>query len=79
MNQSGLKKFIFTFGSSHHNAKLCQPIYAKDYESARQKMFDIYGDKWAFQYSEEEWDEWKERAEKLKCPLEEEMDPIFLE
>lgn len=47
-----------------------------DYGEARKKMFDRYGDKWAFQYSAEEWDGWKKdprRAwymEKEMCVIE---------
>ncbi|MCK5117859.1 MAG: hypothetical protein KAR44_14790 [Candidatus Aegiribacteria sp.] len=30
-------------------------IDAKDYGEARKEMFEQFGDKWAFQYTEETW------------------------
>lgn len=52
--------WIFTFGMSKEvygdNAEKYVKIYGT-YSTARSKMFDEYGSKWAFQYSEEEWTE----------------------
>lgn len=41
--------WIFTFGYSHKHANKFIRLHG-DYESTRQKMFDTYGDNWAFQY-----------------------------
>lgn len=49
----------FTFGCGMPNEGKCQPILADSFGSAREKMFELHGPKWAFQYSEEEWDEIK--------------------
>lgn len=39
-------------------------------------MFERYGDKWAFQYSEQDWLEWEEkcRSEGMGYMLETELD-----
>ena len=55
--------WIFTFGIGHENAGHYVKIEGT-YESARQKMFDRFGDKWAFQYSEKEWKNLKHATEK---------------
>lgn len=44
--------FTFGFGQEHEN---CFTVIEGTYEEARDKMFKIYGDKWAFQYSEKQW------------------------
>ena len=44
MEQTELKKFYFTFGCGQNNAGYCQPVYAKDYETARKRMFGIHGE-----------------------------------
>lgn len=43
----------FTFGVGQELAGHVQPIKAESAEAARAKMFEVYGKKWAFQYSEE--------------------------
>jgi hypothetical protein len=60
-----MAKFYFTFGSSetHVHPGCVQPIEADDWAHARRAMFALYGDKWAFQYTEEEWERAKNRAE----------------
>lgn len=50
-----MPKYIFTFGSGQENAGRCQPIVATNEIQARQRMFEVYGNKWAFMYTEEEW------------------------
>ena len=77
MKQTELKKFYFTFGCGQDNAGYCQPIYAKDYETARKRMFGIHGAKWAFQYTEEQWEENKARAIQCFYSIEKEMTPIY--
>ena len=54
--------WIFTFGSNHVFPRRYVKIYGT-YQSARQKMYDAFGSKWAFQYTEQEW---KEKNESLK-------------
>lgn len=52
--------WIFTFGSGQlHEGQFCK-VYGT-FTTARQKMFDHYGDNWAFQYSLKEWGEWLRR------------------
>ncbi len=51
--------WYFTFGIGQPYAGFCQPIQAKSCEEAREKMFEKYGDKWSFQYSQEEWTKMK--------------------
>lgn len=46
--------YIFTFGCDQPNAGKYVKVFGT-YGGARKKMHDKYGDKWAFQYSEEEW------------------------
>lgn len=48
--------WVFTFGCRQENAGYHVRIWGTFF-SARDKMFDKYGDKWGFQYS---WEEWKE-------------------
>jgi hypothetical protein len=49
-----MKKFYATFGynlfPNSHN--LYVEIHAEDYAEARKKMFERYGQKWAFLYEE---------------------------
>ena len=47
--------YIFTFGQDQENEGKCVRIEGDEY-STRKKMFEKYGNKWAFQYSEEEWE-----------------------
>ena len=51
--------WIFTFGWGQPHENTYVKIWGT-FESARQKMFDKYGDMWAFQYSEEKWNNWLE-------------------
>lgn len=50
--------WIFTFGVGQENGGKYVRIKGT-YREAREKMCNKYGDKWAFQYPEEEWDEYK--------------------
>ena len=52
--------YIFTFGQGQEHAGHYVKIFGT-YGEAREKMFDRYGEKWAFQYSAEDWKEWEER------------------
>lgn len=50
--------WIFTFGvGQEHGGKYVR--IKGTYGEARKKMCDKYGNKWAFQYPEEEWNEYK--------------------
>ncbi len=56
-----MAKFYFTFGQSHmhnHSGRILDrdgvvEIKAENGKQARQIMFDTFGRKWAFQYTEE--------------------------
>lgn len=48
--------WTFTFGCGQVNAGKCVKIYGT-YSEARSLMFMKYGDKWAFQYSQAEWED----------------------
>lgn len=54
----------FTFGGNHEKAGYCQPIIGT-FASARAKMIEMYGAKWAFQYSEQEWEDMKNNPNRL--------------
>jgi len=54
--------WMFTFGLGYEygqNRGKAVKIFADSYDEAREKMLARYGNKWAFQYSEEEWKEWE--------------------
>lgn len=60
------KWYIFTFGVGQEHEGHYIKIYGT-YDSAREKMFEMYGDKWAFQYDEERWQKWEhERPDWMK-------------
>jgi len=70
------EKYYFTFGSGQKHEGYCQPIFG-DYWSARQKMIETYGNKWAFQYSQEEWNDMKKEPGRMFLyPLEKEMEAM---
>jgi len=48
-------KYYFTFGFNHVHKNCYHVIDAKGRSEAREKMFERFGKKWAFQYSEEQW------------------------
>ena len=60
-----MNEYIFTFGVSHKLGGTCQVVVAKDYDSARLKMFEEYGNEWAFQYTREDWE--KNRNNPKRC------------
>ena len=53
--------WIFTFGYGQDHGGRFVKIYGS-YGEARHKMFIKYGDKWAFQYSASEWEDWVKRG-----------------
>jgi len=50
-----MPKFYFTFGFGQLHENGFHIIEAKDYGTAREKMVERFGLKWAFQYTEEQW------------------------
>ena len=67
--------YIFTFGYSQPHEGRYVKIFG-NYESARKKMVDKYGDKWAFQYSATEWQSWLNRKPSY-IPIETELEVII--
>lgn len=53
--------WIFTFGVGQELGKYYQPVQANDYMQARKKMIEKHGLKWAFQYSLEEFERYREK------------------
>lgn len=51
--------WIFTFGGGQPHAGKYVKIRGT-HNQARKKMFEKYGDRWGFQYSEKEWKEMEE-------------------
>ncbi|MDR7856335.1 hypothetical protein [Tissierella sp.] len=72
-----MKKFIFTFCGDHPLKNHYQPVFAKDSNEARRKMFEKYGDKWGFQYTAEKWEEWENKVKKIGIPIERELNSIY--
>lgn len=65
------EEWIFTFGYGQQHAGKCVRIKGT-FGEARAKMFELFGEKWCFQYSAEEWDEMKNDPNRM-YPMEEEM------
>lgn len=61
--------WIFTFGSNQPNAGHYVKFFGT-FQEARQQMVDKYGTAWAFQYSEYEWNRYKELHPYLKLETE---------
>ena len=49
-----LKSFYFTWGFNQGHDNCYTIIEARDSEEARRVMFQIWGDKWGFQYNSSE-------------------------
>ena len=60
INTEKIGWWIFTFGSGQPNAGTYIKIRGT-FESARKVMEERYGNRWGFQYSEEEWEDWINR------------------
>lgn len=54
------KWYYFTFGCGQQHAGHYVKIFGT-FSGTRKKMFDKYGSKWGFQYSEEEWAEYERK------------------
>lgn len=70
------KWWIFTFGVGHEFGGKYVRIYGT-FETARDKMFEIYGKNWAFQYSEEDWERF-EKDPNRKYEMETELTRIIV-
>lgn len=66
--------WVCTFGSGQIHAGYYVKIKGT-YIEARQKMFERYGNKWAFQYSWEEWERRKKDPYRM-YPMEKELEVI---
>lgn len=66
--------WIFTFGCGQKHAGYYVKVFGTCSE-ARTKMCSKYGNEWAFQYSEEQWEDWKKRKPS-HIPLEKELEVI---
>ena len=67
------QKWVFTFGSGQEHAGK-YVVFSGTFGEAREKMFKKFGSEWAFQYSEQEWQEWVERCKKMGYPAETQME-----
>ena len=63
--------WIFTFGSGQENEGCCVRIEGT-FDEARRKMVNRFGLNWGFQYSAEEWEEFKNDPKRF-WPMEEEI------
>ena len=68
-----LETFYFTFCGDGENAGHYIKISALGFSEAREEMFKMYGDKWAFQYAEKERKEFELHAKQTGCPIETEL------
>lgn len=72
------KLYYFTFGCGQDKSGFVQPILSSSWEQARAKMIELNGKQWAFQYTEKQWNDWKNRVinEGIPVPLEKELPTI---
>ena len=58
-NQSKIQKTYVTFGQSHAH-QIGSQFFNKDciaiVEGGRDRVFELFGDKWCFEYTEKEWE-----------------------
>lgn len=69
-------EYLFTFGFGHKNQGFCQPIFAPDEKTARERMVSMYGDKWSMVYTREFWESEKKRNGDLIL-FETELNPVI--
>ena len=67
-----MNEYIFTFGQGHPLKGRCVRIKGT-YGEAREKMCAKFGLNWAFQYSAEEWERFRNDPNRW-WPMEEEID-----
>ena len=65
--------WIFTFGVGQKNEGKYVRIFGT-WASARMEMIDKYSMNWSRQYSEAEWNSWKNRAKRNGWPVEKELE-----
>ena len=60
-----MKKWYFSFGIGQvmHNYVV---VIGGEFCEAREKMIEVFGNKWCAQYSEQEWEEYERRWGSLK-------------
>lgn len=51
-----MKTFMVTFGQSHPLRNYWVEVVATDYDKAREKIIQEFGLKWAFMYSDDNFD-----------------------
>lgn len=64
--------WYFTFGSNSSNEGKCIKLYGT-YSGTRGDMFEMFGNKWAFQYSEHDWESMKSNPDRT-WPMEKLVD-----
>ena len=47
--------YYFTFGIGQVNEGCYYVVENTTFDIARERMFEVFGEKWGFQYSEDEW------------------------
>ena len=79
-SKTEMNVYYFTFGCDQKHEGEVQPIHANNMMVARNKMFELFGEAWAFSYSEEEWNKWKKQVadEHLPFPIERERKPVYV-
>ena len=50
-----MNKYYFTFGEGQSNHGKYVVIEATSSDIARKRIFDKFGSKWSFEYTEDEW------------------------
>lgn len=65
--------WYFTFGANQEHAGHYVRIRGT-FAEARAEMFARYGNRWAFQYSEQEWLDWCKEALRIGCRVETELE-----
>lgn len=63
-----MERYYFTFcaGVASPHSNCYHVIEAEDEASARNKMFETFGQAWAFQYTEEQWQISKEKYDLMQ-------------
>ena len=62
LNLKELKPFYVTFGIGTVYGRHYQLVLAKDMDAASEKAFELFGKDWAFVYSKEKWEQYKEEG-----------------
>lgn len=62
-----MKNYYFTFGYGQEHEGYYVKIIAENHSDARETMSMMYGEKWAFQYDEEQFNEFLTDYPNYKC------------